>query len=230
VRAPKPFKTTHRTIPHFVGGQWINDVGSALNMMRMLSAADQQVCMGIGFCTDHGDDCAAVTDASEGNVAAPCYSQHKYLAKFRAYNPGAGGYYSFTDQLAPATEFPVDLSAWWPPGLSSGPILIEDEIFPCFHDVQRGMLVPLWVPMTRMVILGQALVSTGAATAHVVRLDSAFEPELTGKTISVRSWDQNPSEGVYQEGWKGFAHWINNAWMFTSPACFADDTGLLEQA
>jgi hypothetical protein len=220
------FKTSHPTIPHFVGGQWLNDAGAALNMMRLWAMADpQQVCMGIGFCTDHGDDCAEIEDASENDVTAPCYSQHKYLAKFRAYNPAEGEYFSFTDQLSPQTELPVDLSAWWPPDVTSGPILLEDEIFPCFHDVQRGMLVPLWVPMARTVMLSEALLAGGTADAEVFRKNSSGENESTSKTITVRDWDLNSDES-YASGIKGFAHWHVNSWIFTSPACFPDDTGL----
>jgi hypothetical protein len=225
----KPFRTNHAAGPNYMDGGLINDMAGALNMARLWAMGPpQHVMFGVAYVTDDADTCDSIQDESENNVKAPCFSQRKVMARFRSFNPRTGDYLAFQDSsgLGAEEDLPVDFSTWWRSGASSGPVLLNNDIFPCYYEQPRGMLVPLWVPMSRDVILDEVLTVGSQATASIYSrsaLSSSWED--TEKDILVGEFDLNSGES-YLAGIKGVARWNGTLWVFSSPACFADDTGL----
>lgn len=200
------------------------NVGGGMTMMP-----SQMTEVGCAIVTSAEDTCPEDTTEDDG-FYAPCRSSKKYLAKFRRWSSGSGIWVTANED-----EYPVDLAMWWPDettALTSGPILLVDDIFPVWLDPMRGMLVPLWFPTVRPVILTTALSVGATATAAVIKkkagaVAAPWWESVTGVTLTVYDLSLNTADPEWDIGTKGLAIWMTNLWLFVPLGCEPDDTGIV---
>lgn len=231
------FRTSFPDLPHRMSGRTLNKQNRLLNALAggvplgmnginttgIASAAPWLGRSGPMIVTDAGDDCAEDTDEAD-SLGFPCRSSKKYRGKFRNYKSGATGEWLETDE----DEKQIDMSPWWPSGVTSGPILLVDDIIFVSHNSLRGCYVPLDFPRSRPVILNAALSAGAAAEAAVLeeKTTSPWWQKVTGVTLQVWDLSLNSGDPAWQARTKGIAVWNGKRWIFVPISCTPDDTGI----
>jgi hypothetical protein len=113
--------------------------------------------------------------------------------------------------------------------LTSGPILLVDDIISAWLDPLRGMLVALSFPRVRRVILNASLGPSAEAEAAVLKrkTSSPWWEKVTGVTLKVIDLSLNSADDPWETGTKGLAMWDEKTWLFIPLSCEPDDTGIV---
>jgi hypothetical protein len=190
----------------------------------------QMTMVGMVIVTSIEDTCPEDTTEQDG-FWAPCRASRKFLGKFRRWNTTDGTWVT-TDE----DEYAIDMGMFWPDEtdeLTSGPILLVDDIIPVWLDAMRGMLVPLSFPQVRRVILNAALGIGAAAEASPLKSKTTSPwwqkvRDEANELLVIDVWDLtlNNSDTEWEIGTKGFAVWEGNRYTFIPISCEPDDTGI----
>lgn len=151
------------------------NVGGGMAMMPA-----QMTHVGVAIVTDDADTCPDESTEFDGKWG-PCRSNKKYLAKWRKWSHTTGTWVTTDEE-----EYAVDLGVYWgneSEAMTTGPILLVDDIFPAWLDPMRGMLVPLWVPTEWFGKADDDIAAGGTGTVSVWKRTVAGVLEDTERDI-----------------------------------------------